>query len=74
MLFEVLKSNCRVDVVAQNGFAGFKIAIDNTFDSFTQKRFPEIGVALRPRPNGLFEVVCQRHSNGNAHVTISTET
>jgi|GEM_PF-3599246 len=51
-----LKSKGRVDVVTQDGFAGFEIAVQIAFDSFAPKRLAKLRVGLRPRPDGFFEV------------------
>src|ERR1035437_4935805 len=60
-LFEVLKTDSRVDVVTEHGLAGFKVAVDDAFDGLTQKGLAEIRVALRPRPDGFFKVVGKGH-------------
>lgn len=46
-LFKVLKSNGRIDVVAQNGLAGIEIAVKNALDGLAQKRMAKIRIALR---------------------------
>jgi hypothetical protein len=48
LLFERLKSNRGVDVIAQDGLSGFKVASEIAFHSLTQKRLPEFWFALRP--------------------------
>ena len=56
-LFELLKSDRRVDVVAQDGLAGFKIAVNDALNGLAQKRLTEIRIALRPCPDGFLKVV-----------------
>ena len=49
-LFELLKSDRRVDVVAQDDLAGSGIAVDDALNGFAQKCLTELRVPLRPRP------------------------
>src|SRR5580700_4349493 len=41
-LFQVQKSDSRVDVVAKNGFAGCKVSVDDALDGLAQKRTLEL--------------------------------
>jgi hypothetical protein len=55
--FKILKTDGRVHIVAEHGLPGFQIAVDDALDAFTQECPAEIRIALRPRPDGFFEVV-----------------
>jgi hypothetical protein len=55
--FKILKPDGRVHIVAEHGLSGFQIAVDDALDGFSQERLAEIRIALRPSPDGFFEVV-----------------
>ena len=60
-LFQVLKPKRRVDVVSQDGLAGFKVSVQDALYGFAQKGLPEIRVALGARMDGFLEVVGEWH-------------
>ena len=59
--FQILKPDGSVHIVAEHDLSGFQIAIDDALDGFSQERLAEIGIALRPSPDGFFELVSKRH-------------
>ena len=60
-LFKILKPECGVHIVAEHGLSGFQIAVEDALDGFTEECLAEIRIALRPRPDGFFEVVSKGH-------------
>src|SRR5882762_9658093 len=59
--FKILKTDGRVHIVTEHGLPGLQVAVDDALDGFTQERLTEIRIALRPRPDGFFEVVGKWH-------------
>ena len=57
-LFQVQKADGRIHIVAENGLTGFKVAVQDALHRLTQQGLAELRFALRPRPDGLFEVMC----------------
>ena len=58
--FEILKSDCGIDIVTEYGLSSFEIAVDDAFDGFTQEGLPELRIALCMRPDGFLEVMGER--------------
>ena len=58
---KVLKSDRRVDIVAEGGLAGRQVAVDNALHGLAQKSLTEIWIVLRPRPDSFLEIVSEGH-------------
>ena len=41
--------------------SGAEVSVDDAFDGLSKQSLPEIGIALRARLDGFFEVVRKRH-------------
>lgn len=55
------KPTVALTLVAKHSFARRKVAVDHAFDGLAQKGLPVLWIALRPRPDGLLEVMGKGH-------------
>src|SRR4051794_249756 len=55
---EFFESNCRLDVVAKDGLAGFHVTAQHTVDAFAQQSFGEGGISCNMVLHELFEIPC----------------
>ena len=54
-LFKVLKTNRRVDIIPQYGFARIEVSVEFALDGFTQESLTEVRLPLGARADSFLE-------------------